>query len=181
MFLSIRNSFNFISITKPRINSQITAPELRVIGQDGASLGVLKREEALKLARPEEGLDLIETVPGAKPPVARVMSFDKYRYEKGKQEKKERRAQKGGELKQVQISARAAANDLMIKVRQLEKFLTEGHPVEIHMRLRGREKYNKDWARQKLTDFTNMITAEYKVMSEPKFGGRGMMMQIIKK
>lgn len=141
----------------------------------------MKREEALGLARPEEGLDLIEIVPGAKPPVARVMSFDKYRYEKGKQEKKERLAQKGGELKQVQISARAALNDLTIKVRQLEKFLGEGHPVEIHMRLRGREKYNKDWARQRLNEFTKMITVEYKVMSEPKFGGRGMTMQIVKR
>lgn len=151
------------------------------MGQDGTNLGVLKREEALKLARPEEGLDLIEIVPGAKPPVARVMSFDKYRYEKAKQEKKERRMHKTGELKQVQISARAAANDLMIKVRQLEKFLGEGHPVEVNMRLRGREKYNKDWARQKLAGFMKMIAVEYKTVSEPKFGGRGMTAQIIKK
>jgi len=152
-----------------------------VIGEDGKNLGVLKREEALKLARPEEGLDLIEVVPTAKPPVARVISFDKYRYEKERQEKKERRMQKTGGLKQVQISARAAVNDLMIKTKQLEKFLEEGHPVEINMRLRGREKYNKDWARQKLADFIKMITVEYKIMSEPKFGGRGMTAQIVKK
>lgn len=141
----------------------------------------MKREEALKLARPEEGFDLIEIVPGTKPPVARVMNFDKYRYEKEKQEKKERRALKEGELKEVQISARAAVNDLAIKVRQLEKFLAEGHPVVINMRLRGREKYNRDWARQRLNEFTKMITAEHKVVSDPKFGGRGMTMQITKK
>jgi translation initiation factor IF-3 len=127
------------------------------------------------------GIDLIETAPGAKPPVARLMSFDKYRYERVRQEKKERMAQKVGGFKQVQISARAAKNDLLIKVRQLEKFLAEGYQVEVHMRLRGREKYNRDWARQKLEEFLGMITAEYKRLSEPKFGGRGMYMQITKK
>ncbi|MDO8664927.1 MAG: translation initiation factor IF-3 [Candidatus Liptonbacteria bacterium] len=163
------------------MNSQITAPELRVIDQDGKNLGVLKREEALALAKPELGLDLIEISPLAKPPVARVMSYDKHRYEMAKLAKKERLAQKTGGLKHVQISARAATNDLMIKIRQLEKFLAEGNNVEIVMRLRGREKYNKDWARQKLAEFLKMITVEYKPLNEPRFGGNGMNMQISKK
>ncbi len=169
------------SITKPRINSLITAPELRVIDETGKNLGVLKREEAIALAKPETGLDLIEIAPTAKPPVARLMSYDKYRYEAAKLARKERLSQKGGGLKHVQISARAAANDLQIKVRQLEKFLAEGHQVEIQMRLRGREKYNKDWARQKLAEFLKMITVEYKALNEPRFGGQGMNMQIAKK
>lgn len=152
-----------------------------MIDESGKNLGVLKREEALALVRPGSGIDLIEISPNAKPPVARLMSYDKYRYEAEKKEKKERLAQKGAGTKQVQISARAATNDLLIKIRQLEKFLAEGHQVEVHMRLRGREKYNKDWARKKLNDFMKMITTEYKVVSEPKFGGRGMIMQITKK
>lgn len=139
----------------------------------------MKREDAIALVTP--GLDLIEIVPGAKPPIARIMSFDKYRYERSKAEKKERMAQKGHELKQVQITARAASNDLMVKVRQLEKFLDEGHPVEINLFLRGREKYNKDWARLKLDEFLKMIPSEYKRLTEPRFGGRGMTMQIVKK
>jgi translation initiation factor IF-3 len=126
-------------------------------------------------------MDLIEIAPTAKPPVARLMSYDKYRYEETKREKKERLAQKSGGLKQVQISARAAQNDLLIKARQLQKFLDEDHQVEINMRLRGREKYNKDWAKQKLNDFLKMIPSEYKVISEPRFGGRGMSMQVTKK
>ncbi len=59
--------------------------------------------------------------------------------------------------------------------------MNEGHPIEISMRLRGREKYNKDWARQKINEFLKMISIEYKVVSEPKFGGRGMLAQITKK
>jgi len=169
------------SINKPRTNSQITAPELRVINDKGENLGVLKRDEALALVRPEEGLDLIEISPNAKPPVARLMSYDKFRYEEEKRIKKERLAQKSAAMKRVQISARAAQNDLMIKVRQVEKFFGEGHPVEIVMRLRGREKRNKDWAMEKLKEFMLLIPVDYKKLSEPKFGGMGPGVQIAKK
>ena len=181
--LKRRNRINrpLTTIVKPRINSEITAPELRVVDEHGRNLGVMKREEALALIKPETGLDLIEIVPTAKPPIARLMSYDKFRYEEGKRLKKERLAQKAAGLKQVQISARAAQNDLQIKVRQLQKFLEEGHQVEIHLRLRGREKYNKEWARKKLDEFLKMITVEYKIMTEPKFGGRGLLVQIVKR
>lgn len=152
-----------------------------VIDESGKSLGVLKREEAIALAKPDADIDLIEVAPTAKPPVCRLMSFDKYRYEQEKKEKKERLANKTGGSKQIQISARAATNDLLIKVKQLEKFLAGGYQVEIHLRLRGREKYKKDWAIEKLNEFLKLITVEYKKLSEPKFGGRGLGMQIIKK
>ncbi len=163
------------------MNSQITAPEVRVIGEHGENLGVMPREKALALAKPETGLDLIEIAGSAKPPVVRLMSFDKYRYQQEKLEKKERQAQKGTGLKQIQISARAAQNDLQIKLKQLEKFLEEGHQIEVQMRLRGREKYNKDWAKLRMDEFLKMITAPHKIISAPKFGGRGMIAQIAKK
>jgi translation initiation factor IF-3 len=143
----------------------------------------MPREKALALARPSEGLDLIEIASSATPPVARIMSYDKFRYEEAKREKKERLAQKGGGLKQVQISARAAQHDLEIKLKQLEEFLGEGHQVDINVRLRGREKGMKDWAREKLEGFLKMIPpeVEYKRLSEPRFGGYGLSIQIVKK
>ena len=164
-----------------RINNQITAPELRVIGETGENLGVMSREKALALARPEAGIDLIEISPNAKPPVARLMSYDKFRYEEEKREKKERLAQKSAGMKHVQITARAAQNDLLIKVRQVEKFFAEGHPVEINLRLRGREKRNRDWAMEKLKEFLKLLPMEYKKLTEPKFGGNGPGIQIAKK
>jgi translation initiation factor IF-3 len=166
---------------KPRINSQITAQELRIIDEKGENLGVLSREKALALARPSEGIDLIEISPNAKPPVARLMSYDKFRYEEEKREKKERLAQKSVGMKHVQITARAAANDLMIKVRAVETFFAEGHPVEINLRLRGREKGKKDWAMEKLHAFLKMIPVEYKQLTQPKFTGNGPGVQIAKK
>ena len=151
-----------------------------MINEKGENLGVLPREKALDLAR-ERGIDLIEISPHAKPPVARLISFDKYRYEKEKEFKKERLAQKNTGPKQVQISARAAENDLRVKLRQLEKFMAEGYPIEIRVRLRGREKRNTEWAFQKLRDFMGMITVPYKVVGEPKAGGFGISVQITKK
>ncbi|MCS6789187.1 MAG: translation initiation factor IF-3 [Patescibacteria group bacterium] len=167
---------------KPKINNQITAEEIRVIGQNGENLGVFKREEALALARPEEGLDLIEIVPNAKPPVAKLMNYDKWRYEEERKRKKEAFLQKSksSSLKQIQISPRMAKNDLITRIKQLENFLNKNHIVEIQMQLKGREKLNKEWVNQKLNEFLNMISIEYKIISQPKQGGRGIVCQIEK-
>jgi translation initiation factor IF-3 len=165
---------------RPLMNHQITAPELRVIGENGENLGVMPREDAIKLTRPAEGVDLILISPTAKPPVARVMSYDKFRYEEAKREKKERAAQKATEMKHVQITVRAAQNDLMVKVRQAEKFFTEGNVIEVNMRLRGREKRNKELALQKLEEFLKMLPTEHKELHPPRFGQNGPSVQIVK-
>jgi translation initiation factor IF-3 len=153
---------------------------LRVVDETGKNLGVMPREAALKLAQ-ERGLDLIEIAPTAQPPVAKIINFDKFRYQKEKEIKKQKSAQKVSELKQVRISSRAAKNDLEIKAKKVIEFLNEGNKVEIVLQLKGREKYNKDWARYKLEEFLKMISVEYKITMEPKLGGQGLVMQIIKK
>ncbi|MCR4328799.1 MAG: translation initiation factor IF-3 [Patescibacteria group bacterium] len=163
------------------MNSKIVAQQLRIIDAEGKNLGVMSRDEALKLAQPEKGIDLIEIVPSAQPPVARLMSFDKYRYELEKQKKKERQARVKNEFKQIQVSARAQKNDLLVKSKQTDKFLSENCQVEIQLRLRGREKYNKPWAMERLQQFLSMITVEYKQIDTPQFGGRGLGLHIIKK
>jgi translation initiation factor IF-3 len=133
------------------------------------------------LADIDRGIDLIEIAATATPPVARLMSYDKYRYEREKADKKERLAQKVAGLKQVQISARAGKNDLLVKLKKLEEFLADGHQVEIRLRLKGREKGNKDWARLKLDEFLAMVTSEYKILNPPKFGGQGLLVQITRR
>jgi len=153
---------------------------LRVIGEAGENIGVLPLAEALKLAK-EKGLDLIEIAATAKPPVAKIMSYDKYRYQEEKKLKKQKAGQKIQELKMVRISARAADHDLQIKADKVDEFLSEGHIVEIQLMLRGREKANKDWAKQKLLEFLKIINPEHKVLLEPKYGGRGFNAQVVKK
>ncbi len=163
-----------------RINNQITATELRVIDAEGNNLGILKREAALEETA-KRGLDLIEIAPTAKPPVAKIISFDKFRYQKEKEEKKQQQGQKTKELKHVRITPRAAQNDLLIKARQADEFLKEGHRVEVNLFLRGREKGNKEWGFQKLDLFLKMIKTPNEIVMEPKAGGRGLITQIAKK
>ncbi len=163
-----------------KLNNQITAPELRVVDALGKNLGVMKLEEALKIAV-ESNLDLIEIAPVAKPPVAKIISFDKFRYQKEKEDKKQRHGQQIKELKHVRITPRAAKNDLSIKARQTDKFLEGGHRVEINLFLRGREKGNKEWGFMKLKEFLEMIKTPHEVTVSPKSGGRGLITQISKK
>jgi len=143
-------------------------------------LGVMPLKEALAAAI-AKGLDLILIVPNASPPVAKITRFDKFRYEKEKEWKKQRQAQKALEMKQIQISVREAKNDLSTKIRKLEKFLGAGHKVEIVMTLRGREKGMKDFAKIKLEEFLKMITVDHNIAQEIKPGGRGLAVQVIKK
>lgn len=153
---------------------------MRVIDETGDNLGVLPLAEAQKIAK-EKGLDLIEISPNAKPPVAKVMSFDKYRYQEEKKLKKLRTQQKNQEMKQVQISVREAKHDLKMKADRVNEFMEEGHPVEVQLTLRGREKANKDWAKQKLVDFLKIINPEHKIIMDIRYGGRGFNVQVVKK
>lgn len=121
-------------------------------------------------------LDLIEIVPGAQPPVCRIMSFDKYRYQKEKEFKKQR--VKVLNMKEVQVSGRAAKNDMITKIKKLEGFLAKGHRVQITLTLRGREKANRPWAEQKLREFLGMITVPHKIVQTVKPGGRGLVVHI---
>ena len=162
-----------------RLNHQITAPEVRVLDEKGENVGVMSKNKALELAV-EKGLDLIEVAPLAKPPVARIMSFDKFRYEAEKKLKEERAKQKNRDPKQVQISVRAAKNDLALKARKVDEFLEEGYPVVIAMTLRGREKGNKDWAKMKMEEFKKIIVTPYKQISPIQWGGRGFSIMIAK-
>ena len=143
-------------------------------------MGVMPLKEALAAAI-AKGLDLILIVPNTSPPVAKITRFDKFRYEKEKEWKKQRQAQKALEMKQIQISVREAKNDLSTKIRKLEKFLGAGHKVEIVMTLRGREKGMKDFAKIKLEEFLKMITVDHNIAQEIKPGGRGLAVQVIKK
>ena len=153
--------------------------ELTIIDEGGKNLGKMAKESALSLAK-EKGLDLIEIAPNAKPPVARIMSFDKFRYQQEKKEKKQRTQQKGQESKQIQISIREALHDLQIKAKKIQGFLEEGNQVSIVVVLRGREKGNKNFAFEKLNEFLKIIPIEFKFLLEPKLGGRGIIMQIAK-
>lgn len=149
------------------------------MGAEGENLGVMKKEDALKLAG-DQGLDLIEVAPLAKPPVARIMSFDKFRYEESKRIKKQRAMQKTDDMRRVQIGVKTATNDLNIKAKKVNEFLAENGKVEIMLVVRGREKAHKDFALAKLKSFLTVIDPKHKVVAPPKFIMRGIVVHIIR-
>lgn len=153
---------------------------MRVLDEAGGNLGVMDKNAALSLAK-EKGLDLIEISPNAKPPVARIMSFDKFRYQQKKKEKQQKAQQKTQGLKQIQISVGEAKHDLDRKAQRVNEFMTEGNQVEVLMVLRGRQKAHKDFAKERLSAFLKMVSPEHKVIMDMRQGGHGISVQISKK
>lgn len=135
--------------------------------------------EAVKLAK-DKGLDLIEIVPTAKPPVAKIYDFDKFRYEKQKEEQQQRKQQKRQEMKNISITPRTATNDLQTKARKVDEFLNDGHRVELMIQLKGREKANKEFAKNRLLEFVEMLETPLKTTISPKYTGRGFSTQVVK-
>ncbi len=163
-----------------KVNKEITESELRVIDEHGVNLGIMKREDAFRLAW-NNNKDVVEISGTAKPPVVKIIDFDKFRYQKEKEEKKQRLAEKAKELKHVRITPRAAENDLQVKLRKVEEFLKNGHNVEIGILFKGREKGNKMWGLEKLNQFLQKIQTPHIVTMSPRQGGRGMISQVAPK
>jgi len=118
-----------------RVNEQIKALRVQVIGPDGKNLGVMPTSKALELAR-EYGLDLVEVAPNASPPVARIMDYGKFVYQ---QKKKNKQKGKTSELKEIEMTPNIGEHDLNVKLRKIKEFLEEGHKVKVDIRMRGRQ------------------------------------------
>ena len=155
---------------------------MRITDEDGKQIGIISREEALKLAQ-EKGLDLIEVAPMANPPVARIMDYGKYLYREEKEWRKQRAKQKKDLLKVIRLNLNIGLNDMKIKAKKTDEFLDEGLRVQIDLVLKGRAKYQKtfsDLAKKKIEDFLKIITAPIKIVSELKKQPRGWNVTIIK-
>lgn len=155
---------------------------MRVTSEEGGQIGIMGREEALKLAQ-EKGLDLIEVAPMATPPVARIMDYGKYLYREEKDERKQKAKQKKDFLKIIRLNLNTGLNDMKIKVKKAEEFLNEGLRVQVELALKGRAKYQKtfsDLAKQRIEEFLKIISIPIKPISELKRQPRGFNITIIK-
>ena len=157
-----------------RINQNIRAKELRVIGADGATLGVLSREDAIKQAT-DAGLDLIEISPRANPPVAKITDYGKFQYELKKKQKEAKAKSHTTETKSAQVKIGTGEHDLNLKARRVSGWLGEGHRVKIDLFLWGRYKYMEfNFLKERLERFLNLITEEYKVADPIKKSPKGL-------
>ena len=162
------------------MNEEIRDREVRVIDQNGEQLGVLPIRKAMELAE-EAGLDLVKIVPGAKPPVCKLMDYDKYRYEQSKKEREIRKNQKVVSIKEVQLSATIEENDIQTKAKAAIKFLQGGDKVKVSIRFRGRQITHSDVGLDVMNRFFEMVE-QVAVKERPtKTEGRNMFMVLAPK
>ncbi len=144
---------------------------MRVIDEDGQQLGILSRGEALRAAE-ERGLDLVEISPNAQPPVAKIIDWGKYNYQRTKQAQKNKRSAKVSELKQMRFGLKIGDHDLEVKLRKVLQFLEAGHKVKITVFYRGREMAHKELgfqlANKVIEGFGETIVVEQK----PQLAGK---------
>jgi translation initiation factor IF-3 len=144
---------------------------MRVIGEDGRPVGVLSKSEALNLAK-QSALDLVLVSPGANPPVARVVDWGKYNYQRTKQLKKNRARSKPLEVKQMRLGLKISDHDLDVKMRKVSGFLEAGHKVKITIIYRGRELAHKEMGNKLADKIIANFGDSVAVDQPPQFAGR---------
>ena len=140
----------------------------------------MKRDEALARAREAE-LDLIEIATTAKPPVARIMDFGKFQYQREKEARDSAKKQKNPDIKGIRLGFNASLHDMELKARKTEEFIRESNKVRVELILKGRAKYlDRNFIRERLNTFLGLITIPFKTDGEPKKGPRGLTMTLEK-
>ncbi len=144
-----------------------------MVGADGQQLGVLSRSEALKVAE-DEGLDLVEISPNADPPVAKIIDWGKYQYQKMKEQQKNRKSNKTSELKQMRFGLKIGSGDLEVKLRKVRGFLADGHKVRLQIFYRGREMAHKELGYEMMDRIVDQLQNEAILEQKPQMLGRNL-------
>ena len=144
-----------------------------MIGADGKQLGVMSLREALDIAQ-KAGVDLVEISPKANPPVAKIVDWGKYQYQKMKEQQKARRNNKANELKQMRFGLKIGSNDLEIKLRKIRAFLSDGHKVKLLIFFRGREIAHKNLGYDLIDKMMEQLKDEATLEQKPTMAGRNL-------
>lgn len=164
------------------INEQIRVPELMVIGPNGEQMGTKQLQDALTIAQ-FAGLDLVLMNAGAERPVAKIMDYNKFKYEKNKKTKEAKKAQraKNRDVKEYQLSATIDIHDFETKRRNAEDYLSKGHKVKVSIRFKGREMAHTEVGKDIMVRFAEKLSEVSIVESEPTLEGRNMTMMLAPK
>ena len=162
-------------INKPetQINDEITDKELRVLGPDGAQLGIMSAEEANRKAE-EMGFDLVKISPNATPPVCRIMDYNKFKFDQAKRLKELKKNQKVIEVKEIQLSMTIELHDMQVKAKHAVRFLSSGDKVKVVLRMRGRQQAYASKGIEIVNNFAEMIAEVGEKEKEPKVEGRNI-------
>ena len=158
-----------------QLNEEIRDKEIRLIGADGAQLGIMSAEQANEMAE-EQGLDLVKISPNAVPPVCKIMDYSKFCFDQKKREKEAKKNQRVVEIKEIRMSPSIDTNDFNTKVKNAQKFLKEGNRVKVSVRFRGREMAHTNIGVKLLMDFAEACSEVASMEKNPKLEGRFMAM-----
>ena len=160
-----------------RRNEDILSPQVRVIAPDGEQIGVREIRDAIALAS-DEGLDLVEVVPNADPPVCRIMDYGKYKFEQSKKAQAARKKQKQIQVKEVKFRPNTDEGDYQTKMGHIHRFIEHGDKVKVSLRFRGREMAHQDIGRDLLKRIEEDMAEETTVEQRPQMEGRVMVMML---
>ena len=160
---------------EPRINDRIRVPEVRLVGPNGEQVGIVRIEDALRLAV-EADLDLVEVAPMAKPPVCKLMDFGKFKYEAALKERASRKNQTHTVIKEMKLRPKIDQHDYETKKGHVERFLKAGDKVKITIMFRGREQSRPELGLRLLAKLAEDVTELGFVEATPKQDGRNMIM-----
>ena len=161
----------------PKSNNRITAPEVQVIGSEGENIGILNTNEAISMAK-EQGLDLIEIAPNAKPPVCKIIDMGKFKYDAQKKANVAKKKQKIVALKEIKMRPVTETHDYDFKVKNAKKFIGKGDKVKFTIRFKGRELQHSHLGRELMNKIKVDMQDIGKVELHPKFDGKQMIMVI---
>ena len=161
----------------PKSNNRITAPEVQVIGSDGENIGIINTNEAILMAK-EQGLDLIEIAPNAKPPVCKIIDMGKFKYDAQKKANVAKKKQKIVLLKEIKMRPVTETHDYDFKVKNAKKFIGKGDKVKFTIRFKGRELQHSHLGRELMDKIKTDMQDIGKVELHPKFDGKQMIMVI---
>ena len=162
-----------IANTGHQTNEEIRDKEIRLISDSGEQLGIMSAQDALRLAE-EQGLDLVKISPNAGPPVCKLMDYGKFRFEQTKREKEARKNQRVVEIKEIRMSPSIDVNDFNVKLKNAQKFLSEGNRCKVTVRFRGREMAHTEIGQDLLLKFAEGCADVAIVDKAPKLEGRHM-------
>lgn len=165
---------------EPRLNDEITYPQVRLIGAEGQQLGIVSSREAKQMAF-DADLDLVEISPTAEPPVCRVMDYGKYRFEQSKKQQAAKKKQKLIHIKEIKFRPGTDEGDYQVKLRSLIRFLTEGDKAKITVRFRGRELSHRELGMDLLKRVETDLTEHAIVEQFPKMEGKQLSMTLAPK
>jgi translation initiation factor IF-3 len=160
-----------------RVNERIRVPEVRVIGDDGAQIGVMKTDAALRMAQ-ERDLDLVEVAPEARPPVVRILDYSKYKYEQAQKQKQARKHQQQIVIREIKFRPKIAQHDYDTKKGHVERFLRHKDKVKITIMFRGREVTHPERGRMILDRLAEELQELAIVEQRPNLDGRNMTMML---